>query len=175
MEKIYTSQTWIIFVYLLLPGIFPDNKFGVCLLVIWLAISAFCVYSLGNDLSKRLPIDSPLTVKKFNYFLLFMIIYMAVINLFYPGGYSINQDNYKEFGLAIYIVIPFHLFFFYCLFYTIWFIAKSIASIENKKDVGFEYYIRNILLLFFLPIGIWWMHPKINRIFLEEHIETFLE
>ena len=56
----------------------------------------------------------------------------------------------------------------YCLFYLIWFIAKSIATIENGRIVGFDIYSGNFFLLWFFPIGIWWMHPKIRKILLGE-------
>jgi len=81
------------------------------------------------------------------------------------NGYEINQDNYKGFGWTLAIIIPLYPFTMYCLFYTIWFIAKCIATIENSRAVGFDNYAGNFFLLWFFPIGIWFVHPKVRKIF----------
>jgi hypothetical protein len=69
---------------------------------------------------------------------------VTVVCIFFDGGYEIKM---------------------YCIFYTIWFIAKCIATIENNKVVGFDNYAGNFFLLWFFPIGVWFMQPKICKIF----------
>jgi hypothetical protein len=51
------------------------------------------------------------------------------------------------------------------MFYVIWFIAKAIATIEQNEVVTFDTYAENFFLLWFFPIGIWFMHPKVRKIF----------
>lgn len=60
--------------------------------------------------------------------------------------------------------VPMHLYTFFSFFYAIRFAAKAIASIENSKNVDIAYYGTYMAGLFFFPIGIWWIQPKINRI-----------
>ncbi len=167
MKSILTLPTWQVFLFLILPAFFSKAPFvGIILTGIWEVLLAYCVYFLGKSLYQRLPEGHDLKIKRFNFHLLFAIAYLAIVFIVFSGGYEINQDNYKNYGWALAIIIPLHLFTMYCMFYVIWFIAKAIATIENKKVVGFDIYASSFFLLWFFPIGIWWVHPKVRSIFL---------
>jgi hypothetical protein len=90
---------------------------------------------------------------------------LTIVFILFDGGYEINQNNYNEYGWWLVVIIPLHLYTMYCMFYTIWFIAKCIATIENNRVVGFDSYAGNFFLLWFFPIGIWFIHPKVRKIF----------
>lgn len=169
MRKIFTIPTWQVFLLLILPGFFPvSNSIGIFISVTWALFFLCCTYLLGNILYKKLPTGHDLNLNRFHFNLFFPVIYFTIIFIVYDGGYDINQDTYKNYGRVAAIIIPLHLFSMYCMFYTIWFIGKTIATIENNKVVTFDNYAGNFFLLWFFPIGIWWMHPKIKRIISNE-------
>jgi len=170
MTKVFTLETWKIFLFLIVPAFFPSTFVGHILLFIWGALFAYSVYMLGNMLYQKLPAGHDLNVKRFNFNLIFAVSYMVIVT-FLLGGYTINQDNFKDYGWTASIIIPLHLYSMYGLFYCLYFIAKSIATIENNRPVKFDNYAGNFFLLWFFPIGIWWMHPKVRRIFSDD-IET---
>jgi len=166
MKKILTLPTWQVFLLLVLPGFFPSAGLaGQILMIIWVIFFVYCVYFLGDSLYQKLPAVHDLKIQRFYFHLFFPLVYLIVIGICFDGGYEINQDNYKEFGWWAAIIIPFHLFTMYCIFYTIRFIAKSIVTIESNKVVGFDNYAGNFFLLWFFPIGIWFVHPKVCKIF----------
>jgi len=117
-------------------------------------------------LYQKLPFGHDLKIKRFHLNLSFPLVYFLVVLIVFDGGYSINQDNYNDYGHLAWIIVPLHVFAMYCMFYTIWFIAKCIATIENNKVVEFDNYAGNFFLLWFFPIGIWWIHPKVRKIFM---------
>jgi hypothetical protein len=168
MKKILTLPTWQVFILLVIPAIFPISYFGLVLIILWAGLFIYFIYFLGNSLYQKLPAGHDLKIKTFNYLLFFAIAYLAIVNVVFHGGYSITQNNYKDYGWSIAIIIPLHLFTMYCMFYVIWFIAKAIATIENHKVVGFDRYAGNFFLLVLFPIGIWWIHPKVRKIFSAE-------
>jgi hypothetical protein len=69
------------------------------------------------------------------------------------------------FPIAFIAIIPFHLFAVFCALYSLWFIAKCLKSVELQQAVAFSDYILEIVLIWFLPIGIWFIQPRINAIF----------
>ncbi|WP_460541071.1 hypothetical protein, partial [Echinicola sediminis] len=98
--------------------------------------------------------------------LLITFCYISFILLF-TDGYSISseKDNYAEYGWLIWIYIPFSIFIPVSALYAIYFTSSLINQLERelftiKEDNSFLLFAA----LFFFPIGIWWVQPRINRI-----------
>jgi hypothetical protein len=72
--------------------------------------------------------------------------------------------------LILNIIIPLFLFIFliFCILYAIYFNAKSLKSVELQRDVTFSDYAADFFLFLFFPIGIWFIQPRINRIFCDD-------
>ncbi|MTI29322.1 hypothetical protein [Xanthovirga aplysinae] len=61
---------------------------------------------------------------------------------------------------------------FYAFLNFLAFPAKTIKSIELKKNTGIGDYIGDFFLIVFLPIGIWFLQPRINKIVEAQKGET---
>jgi len=72
-----------------------------------------------------------------------------------------NQPNLEYFAF----IIPIHLFSMFCIFYCMYFIAKEFKSVEVQKPVTFSDFAGEFFLLWFFPVGIWILQPRINKIF----------
>lgn len=79
-------------------------------------------------------------------------VYLATIILSDGKGMSFN-------GLA---ALPFFYVFFAFLYYQA-FPAKVLKSVETKTEASFGDYFGDFMLILFLPIGIWFLQPRINR------------
>ena len=53
----------------------------------------------------------------------------------------------------------------YCLFFDLNFISKSLALAETGKPVSFYDYSGPFFLIWFFPLGIWFVQPRINRLY----------
>jgi hypothetical protein len=51
------------------------------------------------------------------------------------------------------------------MFYTLWFNAKTFKSVELQREALIGDYIGEFFLLWYFPIGIWFIQPRINKIF----------
>jgi hypothetical protein len=65
----------------------------------------------------------------------------------------------------LFALLPFHAFAVFCLFYDVYFVAKSLALAEASQRVSFPDYRGYVLGLLFFPFGIWFIQPRINRIY----------
>lgn len=88
---------------------------------------------------------------------LFTVIYVVVYAVFY--------DSYFKQSLAI-NAIPFHGFAGVCQIYTFFYVSKLLIFAEEKKNMGIDRYIGTFLLLWFVPIGIWFIHPRVRKVVL---------
>jgi len=122
-------------------------------LVFWLKES-------GNYLYEQL--DTDLTIgskqKLFNFNLYFVLFYSTLLILYImvPENDTFN----KVYSFAIF---PMHLYSMYSLFYAIHFVSKHLSMTEGKSG-KFEDFLGYFFMLWFYPIGIWTIQPKINQL-----------
>lgn len=109
---------------------------------------------VGHELQNYLP-------KKVELNYTFFLINGALIILVVFGGIIITGGGTWQLqGLAALPV--FYLMF--AVFYVFSFPGRTIRSIENGKEAGLSESIGDFFLAFFLPVGIWFLQPKINKI-----------
>ena len=122
-------------------------------------------YSVGTETFKLIPNSDKTTLKKFKISLsilatitLLFIIYYATS---YFGSYSSelsSDDSFLTFALL-------YLTYFICLVYWTSFIAESLKSAELQRPATFLEYRMDILFIWFFIIGVWYIQPRINKLF----------
>lgn len=122
-------------------------------------------YALGTNLFKKLPVTAGMNLTRFKVFMFVSVAdiilipaFMFVIFLKMAAG---GQPNPGIFAL----IIPLYLFSMFCIFYCLYFIAKALKTVEWQKPVTFGDYAGEFFLLWFFPIGVWILQPRINRLF----------
>jgi hypothetical protein len=157
MNKILTAPTWQVFSFLLICWF--SLSFGFVAFFVLSAILTYCVFFLAKNIYKKLPIDHGLNIRRFNFHLFAIIVCFNIMMILLYGDFLTNIKQYT-------LLVPIELFLCYSWLYVNWFIAKSIATVEKKGTVGFHEYSRDFFLLWLPFLGIWWVHPKVRKIFL---------
>ncbi len=139
----------------------------IMLLYVGLFFSWF--YALGTNLHKRLPATVPMSLTKFKLFLfmpaIYMILLMAGMELMFAG----NKVNIQPNPLIFLFIVPMHLFSMFCIIYCLYFNAKALKAAELQRPVTFNDFIGEFFLLWFFPVGIWILQPRINKIAASEN------
>lgn len=65
------------------------------------------------------------------------------------------------------VIVPLHLACMVCLFYPLYFTSRNLVLLETGKPVTFYEYSGPFFLLWFFPIGVWFIQPKVNRLYAE--------
>jgi hypothetical protein len=63
------------------------------------------------------------------------------------------------------VLLPLHLFAMVCLIYDLHFVAKSLALAVTGKPKLFSDFAGTFFLLWFFPVGIWSVQPKVNQLY----------
>jgi len=71
-------------------------------------------------------------------------------------------------GLSLLFLV--HMFATFCMFYLLYFVAKSLVVAETGKPAGFYDFAGPLFLIWFFPLGVWFVQPRINRLFAERQI-----
>jgi hypothetical protein len=122
-------------------------------------------YALATNLHKKLPTTATMNLTRFKIFLFIPVAYMLFLSVFMFCMFS-NISLGGQLNLAIFAgFIPLHLFSMFCIFYCLYFNAKALKSVEWQKSVKFSDFAGEFFLIWFFPIGIWIIQPRINKLF----------
>ena len=73
------------------------------------------------------------------------------------------KPNGAFIGGVIGVIVPLHLFSMFCIFYSLYFVAKTFKTVELQRQVSFSDFAGEFFMIWFYPIGIWIVQPKINK------------
>lgn len=171
MENLIKLKHWQIFIILgtgfilnlVLSGIdFPIGKLTSSELSTMIGILTLILYFLWVLIIGLYLNNIPDNPYKFNKWILVSSIVFSIF------GYSelylqrLGNENYL---MPEWISFLLTLLTFFGLFYTFYNVPKSLKSIELDKKSKFSDYIISAVLLFAFPIGVWFIQPRLNRIY----------
>ena len=125
-------------------------------------------WSIGVGLQSKIPTDVKMKVSKFKTFLIIPLVYMILIMGFmvYSSGGTLESGQVPSGGMIAGMVagiVLLHLFSMFCMFYCLYFVAKTFKTVELQREVSFSDCVGEFFMIWFFPIGIWVVQPKINK------------
>jgi hypothetical protein len=129
---------------ILLPRIFATLCDSV--LFLWLGL-------LGLELDNLTRQNRAWSV---NLFVVALAVSETYLIVFYL--YALNPGVMNSIG-------PLAVLATFCVFYVVRFVAKTLVLAETGKVPTFRDYLATLLLVWFFPVGIWSLQPRINQLF----------
>jgi hypothetical protein len=121
-------------------------------------------WSLGTNLNKKIPEEIRMRSGFFRFGTICGVAVSVPCLLVFFVIVAIGEFGRRVFAL----LVPSYVFGIFCVFYGFYFIAKNLVMAENKRKVGFHEFVGAFLLMWMYPIGIWFIQPRVNRLFEEE-------
>ncbi len=146
-------------------------KFFPVLMIVLSATFFGWFWSIAIGLQDKVPAHVKMKTRKFKIFFFVPIIYLplfslgmvtvmsAVVGMAETGG----QPNVGLMGSIMAIIFPLHFFTMFCMFYTLYFVAKTFKTVELQRETAFSDFVGEFFMLWFYPIGIWIIQPKVNK------------
>ena len=123
-------------------------------------------WSIAIGLQKKIPKGIEMKVKKFKILFFFPLVYIVLLMGYLAGLFNgMGTPNFLVDGWFIAIILPLHLFSMFCIFYSIYFSARTIKTAELERKVGLTDFIGEFFLLWFYFLGIWIIQPKVNKLY----------
>jgi hypothetical protein len=142
---------------------FQPRSQGFVLFALSMAVLAFVgvswAWSAGIFLNSVLPLE----LKRKTGFFSFALIYPFVYGVVFVKNFILANPPRNPTVLGL-IALQ-HLFGMFCTIYVIYFVSKSLALAESGHSVSFYEFAGPFFLLFFFPIGIWLIQPRINDLY----------
>jgi hypothetical protein len=145
-----------------------ETEHKIILLIVSALLYMACLiswlFTLGESLHSRLPKSVKLSLLLFRVNLVFAFIYGCIFIIYF--GQFDPENDMKQMAELIKYIFPFQMYLIFSFMYANYFIAKSIVAIEEKQDIDFGKYFIPFIQLWIFPIGIWYLQPRIRKIFL---------
>jgi len=147
--------------------IFGYFKFFPIMLVLYVGTLFGWQWSVAIGLQKKIPVGINMKVTRFKIFFFIPLVYITLIAAFVGfvmSGHIFRQGVPDPSIVYLFpIIFPVHLFSMFCIFYCIYFVAKTIKTVELQREVAFSDFMAEFFLVWFHFIGIWILQPKINK------------
>ena len=116
------------------------------------------MYAAGSFLHFAVKPALRLNLRFFLFTVLFPIVYIVISPIFILRSRTIISD----------LLLPVRLFAMFCVLYDMHFVAKNLMLGEESRYLSFPDYWHLFFLVYFFPIGIWWIQTRVNRLHLNE-------
>ncbi len=129
-------------------------------------------YAIGSGLQSYLPEGAKTNVSRLRFFVLIPIVYITAI-VVYAIMFSFRKSYaaappVAAVALGVILVLLLHLFSMFCIFYCMYTAARTLKSVELKRKATFSDCVGEFFLLWFFPIGVWIIQPRVNKIIARE-------
>lgn len=141
----------------------PDQVFSIfsylfLFMLSFLALMNGWFWSISKGLLAHIPAHARKSLSAFRIFLLIPLFYVFLLFLLFGMG----LDNFNP-GLLV-LIIPLHFLTIFGTFYNLYFVSRTVKAAELQRPVTFGDYAGEFFLLWFYPVGIWFIQPKVNDI-----------
>ena len=130
------------------------------IMLIFIGIYLLWFWSLGTELNKIVPEGIRLKASRFKFGIKFCAIYIVAFQMFF-----IATANGNSFGVLMPIILILHIVAMYFMFYSIYFISKNLVAFENHENDKSPSSKGTFFLMWFFPLGIWFVQPRINKMY----------
>lgn len=134
---------------------------------VWAACFLGWLWALGTELTKKVPEELRMGTGFFKFGLVYGFVYSLV-------GFNVltTMASADPPGPWLLVIVPFHFLAMFCMFYALYFVSKTLRMAETWQKTTFYDYSGAFFLLWFFPIGVWVIQPRVNRMFSDEDTQS---
>ncbi|OCX52831.1 hypothetical protein BEL04_00420 [Mucilaginibacter sp. PPCGB 2223] len=166
-------------------NVFGVFKFFPILMLLVIGVQFGWFWSVAVGLQPKVPEIVKMKIKRFKVFFFIPLVYMALmiglmcfllssVDFLNPQGSGLFAAGVNPAAILVpfAVIIPLHLFSIFCIFYCLYFVAKTLKTAEVQKEVEFSDFAAEFFLIWFYPIGIWFIQPRINKLIQEPSLDA---
>lgn len=122
-------------------------------------------WSVGVGLRQMIPEEFRMKSGWFKFFFFYPLLYLPMVLVLFFIVFISGQRGTSFNPAFIAIIFPFHLFAMFSMLYVMYFTSKTLKTAEVQRPVELSEFIGDLLLIWFFPIGIWFLQPRINQLY----------
>lgn len=117
------------------------------------------LWSIGRGLQSHLSEELKMNINRFRLSVLTPVVYLVMYESFFIYGINLLNE-----AALFKFVLPLHVLSILCMFYNLFFVAKTLKTVELQRLVKFSEFLGEFFLVWFFPLGIWLIQPRVNQL-----------
>lgn len=73
--------------------------------------------------------------------------------------------------LVMTLILPVHLLSLAAIMYANYFVARTLKAVELQRPPELSEFLADFFLLWFFPVGLWFIQPRVNQLFADLETE----
>ena len=158
------AKHWQIFILLLAAPLYvlSGNRFLYLLAVLTEFIYFGWLWSVGSFLARITNQGINLKIGLFRSVLVCMALWFCSAIVIFQNKIAFPSLFLKIVALFF---IPLNLAASIGLFYVLYFVSKKLVFVESGNPASIRDYAGTFVLVWFFPLGVWFVQPRINRLY----------
>lgn len=122
-------------------------------------------WSIATGLQNILPDEVYMNLNRFK-----VLLFIPIATILFLMVDSILSFGFIEsnFITSLVSIFSLQLLSMFCMLHSFYFVAKTIKAAELQRNVTFGDFAGEFFMLWFYPIGVWILQPKINKMIAEK-------
>ena len=133
------------------------------------------LWALAVGLQKNIPPGIEMKTGRFKLFFFIPVVYLFLVMIgieVLVNSIATTMDRTAEAELAwmpgvVAFVVPLHLLSMFGIFHCLYFVAKTIKTVELQRETTFSDFAGEFFMIWFYPIGVWIIQPRINKMIID--------
>lgn len=123
-------------------------------------------WSMAIGLQKNVPMGITMKVKKFKLLFFIPLFYILFLTISTSGLlHGMTFSIYSHTDWIVVIIPSLHLLSIFCILHSMYFVAKTIKTVELQRKTKLGDFALEFFLIWFYFIGIWFIQPKVNKLY----------
>jgi hypothetical protein len=115
------------------------------------------LWAIAKTTCAKLPPELSASPKVMGINLIYALSYMLVASYMFFD----TSRHFPTYGVLL------HLLAMIAILYSLGFTAKQLTKLLYRKNVSFIEYYGSFFLLWFFPVGVWFVQPKVNELLVD--------
>ncbi len=129
------------------------------MMILFIGVLFGWFWSIAVGLQYKVPEGVKMNVGRFKIFFFSPLIYIFLFLFFFMIAITGHFFSPSMFA----VILPLHIYSIFCIFYMLFFVAKTFKTVELQREVTFSDFAGEFFMIWFYPIGIWIIQPKVNK------------
>ncbi len=132
------------------------------------------LWSIGKYFKKNLPNHLSNKFNLFKWFVRIPVFLILSILVYLLVGASFigmggKMSFYNTMGMSMYVILPLWIVLLISKLFCIYYISRVLQSLHSIRSLDSKFIFHNseFILILFFPVGIWFLQPRVNNLFIE--------